>query len=415
MRCLSNRCRVFCWLPAFLSFICFSSNSYASTAPSNVWIGGGSYDGTSGSQLCTSKGYSSFTGGFFQTVNPSPGFIAGVGYFHTYLGSEYGWCASYEGATNGPQVFQSDFCSEAGYIMQDGRMYCGTGPYVPPEPCPTAGTVSSGTNYLLDNQLISTGSTICTDEGGSECAATCTDAVSVNNPVTGIIASMCFSYTSTGSSCDPETPIGVVATDLPPTMTATPTTSPPASKNDCPGGSGFAEVNGVGKCMPAGTTYSGPASTSSSGSGSVTNITSTTINNNGSTTTTTISTYKDAAGNITYEGASTSGGGAIAIGGTGSGTGSGTGDGQKLDFGPAPVNDETLPSEATFTVKAQGNPVFSTEIFTTTASCPAPITYTAMGQELSIDFSPICAFSDVIRGIILMLAAIVSLRSIVTS
>lgn len=124
-------------------------------------------------------------------------------------------------------------------------------------------------------------------------------------------------------------------------------------------------------------------------------------------TTTTTTTYKDGSGNVTYSGTTTGTDGINQAGNNGQG-------GEKLNLGDAPVFDQSLPTETNFNIKAQGNPVFSTEIFATTASCPAPITFSAMGKDFNIDFSPICALADIIRGIVLMLSAIVAMRAVVT-
>jgi hypothetical protein len=82
-------------------------------------------------------------------------------------------------------------------------------------------------------------------------------------------------------------------------------------------------------------------------------------------------------------------------------------------FGDAPSFDDTLPGEAVFDIQTQTGQTLSTDIFSVSASCPAPIVFEALGQEFSIGFQPVCDLAHIIRGIILMLAAIAAIRIIV--
>jgi hypothetical protein len=160
-------------------------------------------------------------------------------------------------------------------------------------------------------------------------------------------------------------------------------------------------------CLPSGTTIKDTPTTTTSSGGSVTAQTTSTVTSTGGTTTTTTTTYKDASGNVTYSGTTT--------GTTPLNQASTPGQGDKPGLGDAPTFDPTLPQESTFTTRSQGNPVFSTEVFSVSASCPAPITFTAMDKNFSIDFTPICDLAAIVRGIILMLSAIVAMRAVVTS
>lgn len=407
MKWLSTHYKVFsslllCW------FVSFSLNSFASTQPITAWFGGGSYNGSSSQSLCTSLGYTYFTGGFHQTVNPGAFYVSGQGYFHTFNGAEFGWCTNFQGSTNGMQVYEADKCPDdgLGYVMLGGRMKCGSGPLQ--DDCPAAGTKKSqnvAVSGLSGQQGI--GASMCADSGNTTCAMTCNSGIASYNEVSGQSSVYCESYTFSGSQCSNNAPVASAVTDVPTQNQATPVNNPPKSKQDCPGGSGFAEVNNKGMCLPGGTTVTGQSTTqTSTGGGSVSTTSTTTVNNNGTNSTTTITTYKDANGIVTYSGTGISTDG-INQAGT-------QGNNEKPNLGDAPTFDSTLPSEATFNIKAQGNPVFSTEIFQTTASCPPDINYSVMGRDLSISFSSLCAFADVIRGIILMLSALVSMRVVVT-
>lgn len=407
MKWSSNLCSPSCWLLAF-SLCFFSLNSFASTEPQNGWFGGGQYGLSSSSSLCSALGYTYFTGGYHQTVNPGAFYIAGVGYYHTYNGAEFGWCTNQQGSTNGAQIYQADLCPDdpSAYTMIGGRMKCGTGPLV--EDCPGSGTTKKATIALSGiNGQQGIGASMCADSGGSSCGIKCNSGMASYNEVSGQSSVYCESYEFTGTTCAPTDPQAVPVASVPAQNQATPLNSPPKSKQDCPGGSGFAEVNNVGMCLPSGTAISAGAQTQTSASGSVTTSSTTVINKGGTSTTTTTSTYKDAAGNTTYSGTGTST--------TGLNQAGVPGQGDKPNLGDAPTFDSTLPQEATFNIKAQGNPVFSTEIFASTPSCPAPITFSVMGRDFSINFDMLCSFADVIRGIVLLLSAIAALRSLVTN
>lgn len=281
----------------------------------------------------------------------------------------------------------------------------------PLDPCPTAGTTKKDTVALsgISGQQ-GIGTSMCADSGTSTCGIKCSSGIASYNEVSGQSSVYCESYEFTGSNCTDTSKIATAVTTVPSTNQATPLNNPPKSRQDCPGGSGFAEVNNVGMCLPGGTQVSGGSTTQSSSSGSVTTTSTTTINSTGGNTTTTITTYKDANGNITYEGTGVSNTGINQAA-----AGGGTGQGDKPSLGDAPTFDQTLPQEATFNIKAQVNPVFSTEIFQTSASCPAPVVFTAMNQEFTIDYAPVCEHAEIIRAMILFLAAVASMRIVTTS
>lgn len=304
-------------------------------------------------------------------------------------------------------TFSAGTCP-TGFVL-DGSICRNT--CTPEEPCPSAGTEKKATvalSGISGEQGI--GVSMCVESGTSNCNMTCSSGIASYNDVTGQSSVYCESYTFTGTNCTDTSKTASPVTSVPTQNQATPLNNPPKSKEDCPGGSGFATVNNVGMCLPSGTKYTDASSTTTTqGGGSVTTTSTTTTNNNGTTSTTTVNTYKDASGNVTYSGTTT---------GTSSlnqnGTTGGQGDNKPPNLGNAPTFDSTLPQESTFNIKAQSNPVFSTQIFQSSATCPPDITYSVLGRDLSISFSSICAFADVIRGIILMLSALVSMRVVVS-
>jgi hypothetical protein len=275
-----------------------------------------------------------------------------------------------------------------------------------PDPCPSAGTVSN------DSQTASfvgssTPTEQCYKSGSSNCRATCTGSSIVTyDDVAGVSNNFCTQLTYTGVSC--VTTDALVTPSPTSANTVTPLVSPPKSAADCPPGSGYAEVNNTSMCLRSGTTYSSGSTTTTSGAGSTTQTTTTTINKDGTTTTTTKTSGTDTAGNAT--GTLTT-----VTNGSINGADGGKGDNKPLDLGPAPAFDSSgLPGEPTFQNKTIANPVLSTSIFSVTASCPPPITFEALGRSFSISFQPICDLADIIRGIVLLLAAIVAIRAVVT-
>lgn len=162
-------------------------------------------------------------------------------------------------------------------------------------------------------------------------------------------------------------------------------------------------------CLQGGTKYDSGSTTSTlSSGGSVSTSSTTTINKDGTTTTTTTTIYKDAGGNVTGTDVSVSGGSVNQT------DGNKPGNDKPLNLGPAPTFDGTLPNDPTFNIKTITNPTLSTSIFDVSASCPEPLTFEAMGRSFEITFQPICDLADIIRGIILMMSAIVAIRAVVT-
>lgn len=404
MKWLSTHYKVFSWLLAFL-FSFYFSNSVLAVCPSG-------YPPTTTAGYYVVAGIQSFK---YPTASTACSTAASVDKFwgNGYTGSGSGTgsqaCTvtkTSDGSSFKVSVDYNPTACATGYTLQNGQ--CVNSSCV--VECPQAGSAGTGATQFTFNGPIDAIPQTCNDTNGNgnNCAVECSDSVTTHNSDTGVSSKWCSDFKYTGAACPPNSPMATPSTGIPDTMKATPVNNPPKSSADCPGGSGFAEVNNKTMCLPSGTQMTGPTSTStSSGGGTVTNTSTTTINNNGTTTTTTNTTYRDAGGNITSTGTTKDSTG-INQAGT-------QGDNKTPNLGSAPTFDPTLPQESTFNIRAQGNPVFSTEIFQTSASCPADITFNVMNRDFAITFSPICAFADVIRGIVLLLSAIVAMRSLVTS
>lgn len=399
MKWSSIHCNLSFWLPACLLFFSFSSSAFSATCQP------GELTSTPTVGFYFVAGLTDFK---YPSASTACSMAASVDKFwgngKTGSGSGTGPTActvtnESDGSTHVVTSisFASGTCPTN--FIQDGSICVNT--CTPEEPCPAADTkISEGFTTT------STGASSCYEtSSGTKCAVSHGDLITSTNPDTGITTSWVSTGRYTGSNC---TTVDTSSSpNLPVSVQVTPVNNPPKSATDCPGGAGFAQINNTAMCLPSGTTIKDTPTITTSTSGSTSSQTTTVINNNGTSTTTTTTTYRDSNGNITFEGTST---------GTGSlnQAGTGTGNDKPLDLGTAPTFDDTLPGEAAFTPKIQGNPTFSTTIFEVAASCPAPITFEVFSQEFTISFQPICDLSTIIRGIILMLSGIVALRAVVS-
>lgn len=370
----------------------------------------GTTQASSGAAVCTALGKTNYTSIGTYTVGSGP-FQSGDIFIYQFVGGDFGRCGSYPGDTSGAQVYQYDICPYpgSGYTIISGRMACGTGPIV--VPCPTAGTKSSG-GFSVSVASTSGSSNVfnCADSSGTSCAASCNSGIASYDSNTGMTNVYCSSVTYSGSNCATSDTKGTSTGSVPSTNTVAPVNNPPKSITDCPAGSGFAQINNTGMCLAGGTKVDGATNTTSiSGGGSTTSTDQTTINKDGTTTTTRTTTTRDAGGTVTGTSTYTFSGGIDQSSGNGNG-----GNDKPLNLGPAPAFDGTLPNDPTFNIKTVTNPTLSTSLFGVSASCPAPITFSALGRSFEISFQPICDLADIIRGIILMLSAIVAIRAVVT-
>ncbi len=326
--------------------------------------------------------------------------LADSRWLYGYVGAEMGVCGTSPGSTNGPGVNQYEVCPYPGdKQIVNGHMQCGTGPLE--SPCPSSGT-NSGKSYsisYLGDKSSEPTPTLCSanpDGSSSNCSASCNNAVKTYHPDLGITDIFCGSVSYSGASCG--SPSGVVDGGLG-NNTVAPVNNPPKSISDCPVGSGFASINNVNVCLAGGTKYDGGTTT--------TTTDQTTINKDGTTTTTRTTTTKDASGNVTGTDVT------VINGSINQADGKGT-DNKPIDLGAPPDFDSSLPNDSNFNIKSVSNPIFSTTLFGTSGSCPAPLTFEALGRSFSISFQPVCDLADIIRGIVLMLAAIVALRAVVS-
>lgn len=406
MKWLSTHCNPLFWLPVFLLFFCFSGKALSFIPAGTEWFSSNNF-GSSPSALCSAAGYAYVKTGFYQTVAGAP-FISGSRTALSYVGAEYGWCGSYAGGTNGPQVFQYETCPYPGDTqVVNGHLQCAGDP---PVNCPSSGT-NSGKSYsisYLGDKSSEPTPTLCSsnpDGSSSNCSASCNNAVKTYHPDLGITDIFCGSVSYSGASCG--SPSGVADGGLG-NNTVAPVNNPPKSISDCPAGSGFASINNVNVCLAGGTKYDGGTTTTTSSSGSTTTTTDqTTVNKDGTTTTTRTTTTKDASGNVTGIDVT------VMSGSVNQADGKGT-DNKPIDLGAPPDFDSSLPNDSNFNIKSVSNPIFSTTLFGTSGSCPAPLTFEVFGRSFSIPFQPVCDLADIIRGIVLLLSAIVALRAVVS-
>lgn len=398
MRWLSTRCNPLCWLPAFLLFF-FSSSSFSSSCTPGYPL---SLPSVGFYRIAGISGYDYPSPSIGCSAAASVDKFWGEGYTGSGSGTGSDACTvtkTSDGTTNKTSIsFIAGSCP-SGYSVSGTTCVQNCTPT-----CPAAGTAGSGSMSVFDiSGAIPASGNVCTEDNDKVCVATCTGGcMSGYNDVTGKSWWIAESFSYTGQTCSSS---GSTATAYTP-VTVTPVNTPPKTSADCPGGSGFAQINNVGMCLPSGTTFSGGTSTASiTGGGSSTVTSTTTINRDGTSTTTTTTTNKDSGGTVTGTTTDTS---------TGSLNQNNGGNDKPLNLGPAPAFDSTLPNDPTFNIKTITNPTLSTSLFGVSASCPEPLTFEAMGRSFEITFQPICDLADIIRGIILMLSAIVAIRAVVT-
>jgi hypothetical protein len=373
------------WLPAFLLFF-YSSSSFSAQCPAG-------YPST------IDPGGSYIVAGQSSYKYPSPEIgcsnAASIDKFwgngYTGSGSGVGSSACTVTKTSDNTTFQTSIAFSSGncppdYALVNGVCTCDAS-------CPAAGS------FFGAGEVSGSGSSGCSNNCAITSGGSC---IASNDPITGTVSSnWCSNWTYTGGSCtgddatQSESPEGVPSENG----------GRPTKPSDCPPQTGYAEINGVASCLPSGSTYGSGSSTSTdSSTGNTTQVnTTTTINSDGSRTTTTITNVYDSGGGLLSTNTTTQTDGQI-------GDGKGKED---SSFGDAPSFDDTLPGEAVFDIQTQTGQTLSTDIFSVSASCPAPIVFEALGQEFSIGFQPVCDLAHIIRGIILMLAAIAAIRIIV--
>lgn len=402
-KCLSIRFNLSCLLAVFLLSI-YSIVS-ASTLADVVYIKGSSIESSS-QALCTGQ-YPYVTTINYQTVASGP-FQFGDAWLYTPVGYEYGWCGSWPSGTDGGQWFQRQLCPSSSFQIVNESMICGEGPLE--SECPAAGTqAAASAGWITTGNVsssLSVSSSLCTNNSpsGDLCQATCNSGVVARNSVTGESRLECSSYTFTGNQCVPSD-VSSVASPTPEIGVNGNNNAPPNNPEDCPPGTGFAQINNTKTCLPGGSEYTDGSTVKTDTTTTTTKTTTTTINSDGTTTSTTTINVTNPEGGIIGSGTLTSTSGIDQAG---------SDKGKEFDPGPVPIIDTSLPEEGTIPTTTFTNPVFNTNLFQVAGACPAPIAFEAMGQSFSIEFDPICDLSPIIRGIILMLAAIIAIRVVVT-
>lgn len=371
MKCLLNHYNHSLWQALCLFSIFFSVNAIAQSCivpEDRQYKTAGSYPGSTASESCSSWASAS-----------------GPGYTGTANGST---CERYNNGTpwgSAAITYTSLGCPSGSTLNGEGQCQLDTC-----VDCPNEGTFSGAGSATGSASTSCNGS--CELSSGGDC-------LNSFDPITQQVTNTwCSGWTFTGQSCTENTHSGGNPTD--------PTNTNPSSPSDCPPQTGFAEVNGVSMCLPGGSSYTGGTTTTTDNiTGDTTTTTNvTTINSDGSSSTTTNVTTVNGSGTVTGDQTTVTEGGKI-------------GDGkekQEIDLGDAPQMSQELPTDENFEISSV--PLFnlSTDIFGATASCPAPIAFTAMGIDFEIDLQPLCDLAPMIRGIILLLASITSIRLLVT-
>jgi len=277
------------------------------------------------------------------------------------------------------------------------------GACVKPPVCPAAGTLkspSSGNLYGQDYTSAPVGKPLFCIDG---CVYKLVNGFS-GPTSTGWYASASI-VESTGASCSntsttsPTTPLKVPAESG----------GDPVNPEDCPPGTGYAEVNGKKSCLPSGTTGTGKTTSTTDTSGNTSGSSEDwTINGDGTVTRKTTNTISGPGGSGTSTTTET--------GGTGE-PGKDGNDGKDVDFGPAPSFGE--PSSEGFDPDlAAGTPlpVFSPDTSLLAAgsgSCPPPIGFNVMGMDFSIGFEPLCDWAGFFRAFLLIVSSFAALRILV--
>lgn len=282
-----------------------------------------------------------------------------------------------------------------------------------PPDCPALGTSVGHTLITGDitgtASIAGTGVCISNPSGGGAPGAVCgvqcsSGAVSVD-PVTGVSQMYCQAASFTGGTC---TPSSVAAADPGPDPDFGAAKTP---EGGCPSGTVPGQVNNLDVCLPSGSTVQDDAvKKTTQGDKVLTTKKSQVVNPDGSVTTTITNIFND--GGVETVSSTVTSDSVPSVGASGSGDSKGVKDGSE-DM-PIPDMDTSLSDFDVMPVRVPDNPVFSTSIIPSSGTCPPPISFSVMDIDLEIDFEPICEFAPMIRAIMLILAAFVALRVVVS-
>ncbi|SFU83420.1 TspB protein [Nitrosomonas eutropha] len=411
----------------FLFFLSFSASA-ASTAP---YLYVSSFEGSSPSvftdlqSACDAHVPPDYS---FVDARPNYGTVGSTNVGDYYVAANYdtGSLArcSYSNA-GGFFIYRNFFygptCSGSFPTTQGGVKVCASCPdgfvdqggvctNAPPD-CPALGTSVGHTLITGDitgtASIAGTGVCISNPSGGGSPGAVCgvqcsSGAVSVD-PVTGVSQMYCQAASFTGGTCSPSS---VAAADPGPDPDFGVDKGP---EGGCPSGTVPGQINDLDVCLPSGSTVQTDVRKTTQGNKTLTTTKNQTVNPDGSVTTTITNIFNDGtsetvSNTVTNDGKINAG--------NDSGNNNGGKDGSE-DM-PIPDMDTSLGGFEALPTRVPDNPVFSTSIIATSASCPPPIAFTVMDIDLSIDFEPVCDLAPMIRAIMLILAGVVALRVVVS-
>ncbi len=408
--------QLFCFLA-----ICFSGSAHAVTAPTTITQQGGNFNSdhlaaclSMSSQFSGTPINTTSSGGYFQKT------IGGVDYSFKPQAGTWKQCVYYTGnPVGGTFVGGYYFCQGATY--PDATNSCASCPpgytniggvcQVAPT-CPAAGTKRvptlagggffvSFSSGVLDTGM--SGSTYCSDG----CAGKCTAGFTGPNPVASGYAAVCTELTMTGGDCPGTSPPMNMQLENP--LEVEPETDPdadgkPEGPNDCPPGTGYAEINGKSSCLPSGTSGTGSSTTQTGSGGDTSNSESEwEILPGGQTQTTTTTTSSSGGNTSTTTTTNTPG-----INGVDGKDGK---DAKDIDFGPPPTFDTSLPAEDGLPVGPELQP-FTPDfnMFGGGFTCPAPIPVDVLGVVTEFSFQPACDIAPAIKSLFLIVCSAFSIR-----
>lgn len=420
--CYSTLYRALLWLLPFLFFLSSSVNA-ASIAPYGYLNTLGLQDSLE--SYCQSIIVAPHQ---FGDVSSSP--VSSVvtssagGYIHysTPGSGTYNLCLTTTNASYGYGTYYGQFCRISdGYSYTGGQLKCevcppgysdvgGTCQQPPPE-CPSSG--ASVGHTLITGDITGSasiaGTELCISNPdhpstpGAVCGVQCNSGAVSVDPVSGISQMYCQSASFTGSTC---TGGSVAGADPGPDPDFGEQKEP---SGNCPPGTASGQINDLDVCLPSGSTVSNDVKKTTQGNKTLTTTKNQTVNPDGSVTTTITNIYND--GTSSTSSTTTTTDDKINAGGNDSSNNGGKDGSEDM---PIPDMDTSLGGFEALPTRVPDNPVFSTSIISTSATCPPPITFTVMDVDLSIDFEPICDLAPMIRAIMLILAGLVALRVVVS-
>ncbi|MBV6388706.1 MAG: hypothetical protein JNIBNLAF_00300 [Nitrosomonas europaea] len=413
---LSTLCRALYWLPLCLCFLSSSANAAWSTTVRYYSEGRGIWRTTMG-------GNGQTTGVCQETATPTQGssidYPSGKTVGDTVFDGTYTYLITGSFNCGALANYMVDInknlaiglrCSGQNYTVVDDQLWCGSDP--PPAPaCPSSGTSVGHTLITGDitgsASIAGTGVCISNPDApgtpGAVCGVQCNSGAVSVDPVTGVSQMYCQTASFTGGTCSGGS---VAGADPGPDPEFGEEKEP---EGNCPPGTASGQINDLDVCLPSGSTVSNDVKKVTQGNKTLTTTKNQTVNPDGSVTTTITNIYND--GTSSTSSTTTTTDDKINAGGNDSSNNGGKDGSEDM---PIPDMDTSLGGFEALPTRVPDNPVFSTSIIATSASCPPPITFTVMDIDLSIDFEPVCDLAPMIRAIMLILAGVVALRVVVS-